>query len=76
MVNKLEPIEKSRLIDRVRFGERYLRDCINKIVNKNPSRKKKIQKPQDKNKSKDNHTSPYEDLEISKENTHSLDTEV
>ena len=52
MVNKLKPIEKSRLIDRVRFGERYLRDCINKIVNKNPSRKKKIQKPQDKNKSK------------------------
>lgn len=79
MVDEIKPIEKSWLIDRVRLGERYLKYCIDQIANKNAFNKKKenkVKKEQDKGTSKDNDTSPYDGLSLSKEKPHSLDEEV
>lgn len=77
MVDELKPIDKSWLIDRIRFGERYLRYCIDRITNKNAfskNRKDKIRKQQ--NKDETHGTSPYENLSVSKEKPHSLDEEI
>jgi len=76
MVDELRPIEKSWFIDRVRLGERYLRDCIDKIANKNASTKKKSKKRQNDDAPEDDHTSPYDGLSVSKEKPHSLDKEI
>ena len=78
MVDELKPIDKSWLVDRIRFGERYLRDCIDRITNKNAFSKKgkdKIKKQENKG-TKDGITSPYDGLGVSKEKPHSLDEEI
>ncbi len=78
MVDELKPIDKSWLVDRIRFGERYLRDCIDRIANKNAfskNRKDKIKKQQNK-ETTDSSTSPYDGLGVSKERPHSLDEEI
>ena len=78
MVDELKPIDKSWLVDRIRFGERYLRDCIDRINNKNAfskNRKDKINRQQNKG-TKDGSTSPYDGLGVSKERPHSLDEEI
>ena len=76
MVDELKPIEKSWFTDRIRLGERYLRDCIDKIANKNAYAKNKIKKRQKKDEPEDGNPSPYEGLSISKEKPHSLDEEI
>lgn len=75
MVDELKPIDKSWLVDRIRFGEQYLRDCINKIANKT-SIKNKREKKKEKDKPKDGSPSPYDNLSVSKEKPHSLDEEI
>lgn len=79
MVDEIEPVNKSWFVDRIRYGERYLRDCIDKVTNKNSfskNRKDKIKKQQNKDTIEDGHTSPYDSLSVSKEKPHSLDEEI
>ena len=78
MVDELKPIDKSWLVDRVRFGERYLRDCIDKISGKDSFTKKRSPKQQEtaeETKTEEDH-SPYDDLNVPKEKPHSLDKSI
>lgn len=75
MVDKIEPINKSRLIDRIRFGERYLRDYIDTITNKTARRKKQKNGPKEP-QNKDSRSSAYDNLSVPQEPEHSLDEEV
>lgn len=78
MVDELKPIDKSWLVDRVRFGERYLRDCIDKISGRNsfaPRLNPKRRETANEAKTEENH-SPYDDLEIPEEKPHSLDESI
>ena len=83
MIDEIKPVSKSWLVDRVRFGERYLRYNLADITNKKAfeglsivKRTLKNQKDSEStieninNKSND---SQYDNLSVSKETSHDID---
>lgn len=78
MVDELKPVDKIQLTDRVKFGERYLRDCVDKIAGKDilpKKRKLKKQKEADE-ATEEEMRSPYDNLKVPKEKPHDLDESI
>lgn len=77
MIDELTPIERTRLIDRVRFGERYLTDCVDKIIGREVrpiKRQGKNHKNANKPQTEDIH-SPY-NLSAPKDKPHDFDKNI
>ncbi len=73
MIDKIKPIDKSWVTDRIRSGERYLRYCIDTIAQRKPKKR------QDENTDKETEEaekSPYDNLSVPKEKPHSFDENI
>ena len=75
MIDELTPVERTRLIDRFRFGERYLRDCVDKISGRDMTKKYKAKKGEIKANTAEETHSPY-DVSVPKEKPHNLDESI
>ena len=75
MVDELTPVERAQLIDRVRFGERYLRDCVDKISGRDMTKKRKLKKGELRTNTAEEAHSPY-DVSVPKEKPHDFDESI
>lgn len=86
MIDKIKSVSKSWFIDRVRFGERYLRYNLEDIVNKksfenlphvktalNSERDSEGLIEKDKSAEKNSNDSQYDNLDVSEETPHDID---
>jgi hypothetical protein len=75
MVDELRPVAKSWFIDRIRFGEKYLRYNLDDIVTGDHfSNLRDIKTMLDQKKSEeDTRDSPYDNLTVPKEKLHDID---
>ena len=86
MIDEIKPVSKSWLVDRVRFGERYLRYNLADITNKKAfeglsyvksvlNSEKDIESVTDKKKNRKDLSkdSQYDNLNVSEETPHDID---
>jgi len=77
MVDELKPVDKSWLLEQIRFRGRYLTDYVEDIaVNKEALAHLRFHNRDRKGKEEIKPHSPYDDLEVSEEKPHSLDESI